>query len=158
MLAALVVLVLAGCGRPSGSAERVEYRADYPMYDSIQMLHERATLVVVGSVLSASVRSLDGMVHTVYRVQVDRRFKGTSAASIEVKQLGGALGGTVYAEAGGIALRTGTRYVLFLETYPDSPASLLNPAQAQYVLGGGDRPEPVDPAGFDFTLDSLAAL
>ncbi|WP_238016341.1 hypothetical protein KZZ52_57860 [Dactylosporangium sp. AC04546] len=150
VLAALLALALAACGRPALPTGRVENQADYPMYDNIQMLHERATLVVAGSVLSDEVRSIDGLAYTVYRVQVDRRFKGTSASLIDVKQ--------VSAEAGGIPLRTGTRYVLFLETYPDSPASLLNPAQAQYVLRDGERPERVDPAGFEFTLASLEAL
>ncbi|MET7394648.1 hypothetical protein ABZS66_14265 [Dactylosporangium sp. NPDC005572] len=158
VLAVLLALALAACGRPALSAKRVEIQADYPMYDSVRMLHERATLVVAGQVLPGAVRSIDDLVYTVYRVQVERRFKGTSAETIEVKQIGGTVGGTVYVEAGGIPLRTGTRYVLFLETYPDSPASLLNPAQAQYVLGDGDRPERVDPGGFEFTLASLEAL
>ncbi|MGI5237295.1 hypothetical protein [Dactylosporangium sp. CA-139066] len=88
------------------------------------------------------------VVVTVHSVQVVKVYKGHAGVGqeIEVKELGGALDGVSYREVEGPPpLRAGTTYVLFLETYPDAPASLLNSSQAKFEVGSsGDlvsRPE-----------------
>lgn len=61
---------------------------------------------------------------------------------IDVGQLGGSYKGVDYVQAEATKLKGGDTYVLFLETYPDAPAALLNPNQAQYQLdasGGLNR-------------------
>ncbi|MEV4534763.1 hypothetical protein AB0J82_13125 [Asanoa sp. NPDC049518] len=147
--AALVVLLaVGGCGRASG--ERVAYQGDYPHYESVAALLEKATLVV--EVTTANPRfdklyPIDGpktddtaVVITVYDATVTRVHKGPAKTGdvIEVQQTGGESDGVVYEQPGQVPFHEGTAYLLFLETYPDSPASLLNPDQAQYE---------VDPAG-----------
>ncbi|GAA2645410.1 hypothetical protein GCM10010399_94050 [Dactylosporangium fulvum] len=159
-LAVLLVFSLAACGgKSSMSAERVTYQADYPAYDTLAALHAKASLVVsVRLAERTEVRSLEHRVYTVLTGTVERTFKGPGAADVEIKQPGGEHRGTTYTEAGGIPLQPGRRYLLFLETYPDSPASLLNPGQAQYLLDDAGRLEPVDASGFSFTLAELEAL
>lgn len=160
-LAVVLVFLLAACdNRPSMRAERVTYQADYPAYDTLAALHAKADLVVSVRLAGRSeVRSLEGLVYTVFTGTVERIFKGRpGGGDIEIKQAGGEYRGTTFTEAGAIPLRPGRRYLLFLETYPDSPASLLNPGQAQYRLDDAGRPEPVDGSGFRFTSADLEAL
>ncbi|MER6826160.1 hypothetical protein ABT352_09240 [Streptosporangium sp. NPDC000563] len=85
------------------------------------------------------------LVTTVYPAQVVKVFKGEAkpGETIEVKELGGTLNGTKYEEAGASSLQRSRTYVLFLETYPNSPAALLNSEQGKY---------PIDAAG---NLESL---
>ncbi|MEU4224060.1 hypothetical protein AB0F17_07180 [Nonomuraea sp. NPDC026600] len=79
---------------------------------------------------------------TVYTAQVVKVFKGQAQVgqSIEVKELGGNFEGVTYAEEHTTAMNQDSGYVLFLETYPDSPAALLNPVQAKYPLDTSSNP------------------
>ena len=74
------------------------------------------------------------MVITVHAFEIAKVYKGSAKAGeiIEVKQLGGVLDGKTYKDTDVTPLKVGNSYTLFLETYPNSPASLLNPTQAQY--------------------------
>ncbi|MEU4532618.1 hypothetical protein AB0F49_30740 [Micromonospora ureilytica] len=54
------------------------------------------------------------------------------------QQLGGKLDGVTYSEEHGVPLLDNGQYTLFLETYSDQPASLLNPVQAQYPVDAGN--------------------
>ncbi|SEG96677.1 hypothetical protein SAMN05444920_11039 [Nonomuraea solani] len=82
------------------------------------------------------------MVITVYTAQIVKVFKGEAkeGQSIEVKELGGTFDGVTYQEEHTTALNQDSGYVLFLETYPDSPAALLNPVQAKYPLDAAGNP------------------
>ncbi|MEV0198928.1 hypothetical protein [Nonomuraea sp. NPDC050691] len=73
---------------------------------------------------------------TVSSVEVLRVRKGPARVGqiIQVKELGGTLDGVTYEQADVTPLKSGVTYMMFLETYPDSPASLLNPEQAKYVV------------------------
>ncbi|NUW38987.1 hypothetical protein [Nonomuraea rhodomycinica] len=75
-------------------------------------------------------------VMTVSSVEVLKVRKGLARVGqvIQVKELGGTLDGVTYEEQDATPLKAGVTYMLFLETYPDSPASLLNPEQAKYVV------------------------
>jgi hypothetical protein len=140
--------------------KNVLYRADYPSYATADQLFERATVVVQGRVesdkkvvrlvqaapqgqaLPAAVDAerREGMVVTVRTVTVSRVFKGNVKPGdiVKVKQLGGKLDGVTYSEEHGVPLVDNGQYTLFLETYPDQPASLLNPVQGQYLVDAGN--------------------
>ncbi len=118
--------------------------SDSPVYESVDQLYERADLVIQGTVTSAGrVEKLhigsepsDTFVYTVCVVTVLETFKGSAEnrQKIQVKQLGGALGGIAHDTPDIVYLERGQTYVLFLATYSDVPASLLNERQAQYAL------------------------
>ncbi len=96
-----------------------------------------------------------GVVITVHRARVEKVHKGSVAPGdiIEVKELGGTLGGVRYEYADSEPIATGRSYLLFLETYPDSPASLLNPLQAKYELDADGNP--VSAPGNTITLTGV---
>jgi len=145
----------------------VLYYADYPSYNDLRELAAGANLIVEGTVtgtpriLKQAADAPSGtdpqlnpqagapagaqpapepMISTVHTFQISKVFKGkaTTGQSIEVKEIGGVLDGVTYKNADATPLAAGTKYTLFLQTYPDSPASLLNPQQGKY---------PVDAAG-----------
>ncbi|GAA3588263.1 hypothetical protein GCM10022419_083220 [Nonomuraea rosea] len=82
---------------------------------------------------------------TVYTAQVVQVFKGQAQVgqSIEVKELGGSFEGVTYEEEHTTPMTQDGGYILFLETYPDSPAALLNPVQAKYPLDTSSNPAPL---------------
>ncbi|MGO4528445.1 hypothetical protein AB4Z30_05135 [Paenibacillus sp. 2TAF8] len=135
---------------------------DYPNYGSVDALSERADTIVKGNVVQARVEALDDSVqtdsqdpnnsntagsaadaqvsfdkiYTIYTVQVTESYKGgyTAGDQLEVKQLGGQLGNTEIVNDDSLTLMPAKDYVLFLETYADTPASLLNSVQSLYVV------------------------
>ncbi|HBU81671.1 MAG TPA: hypothetical protein DEF35_08540 [Paenibacillus sp.] len=136
---------------------------DFPNYSSIGDLSERANTIVRGSVIQTRVEALNDMVqapavnesaldeelnpggedivpfekiYTIYTIKVAESFKGihTAGDTIEVKQLGGQLGNTEIINDDNIKFIPTKDYVLFLETYEDTPASLLNSVQSLYVI------------------------
>ena len=150
-IAAVVLVLVLGvgaCGRPDGG--RVVYQGDYPHYQSVAELREKADLVVEAAVADPRVGKLyptDGerndasaVVITIYDAIVTRVHKGSARAGdvVEVQQTGGESDGVVYEQPSQVPFREGTAYLLFLSTFPDAPAALLNPYQGQYE---------VDPAG-----------
>jgi hypothetical protein len=157
--AATLVLVSA-CTGP------VTVVADYPSYETVAALFNKATVVVEADVSGNSRvtrdEETDALVVTVRTARVVTAYKGAVRVgdSIDVKEMGGMLEGVVHQEAGGVPLTGDARHVLFLETYPDSPASLLNPTQGQYLVDGSGAFIPV--GGNPLTLsrvdlDRLAA-
>ncbi|MEV7331896.1 hypothetical protein [Micromonospora sp. NPDC093244] len=160
--------------------QNVLYRADYPSYATAGELYAGASVVVQGHVESAQrvVRLVqaappgqtlpapveaerrEGMVVTVRTVKVSRVFKGAVKPGdvVQVKQLGGKLDGVTYTEEHGVPLRENGQYTLFLETYPDQPASLLNPVQAQYPVESGDGLRSLPGNGITTSVAELATL
>lgn len=162
----VIVSLLSACSAPSDLADEVGYQASYPVYECVSELQEAVDRVVEGTVLSSEVREIDIviqpgddaeknplanpgesesvepslMVFTVHKVQVERVVQGvvTEGTTIEVSELGGQLGDTLYASQEGILLQDGRTYLLFLETYDGVPASLLNPVQATYERRDGE--------------------
>src|SRR3712207_5225847 len=145
--AVLLALSTAACNAP------VISQADYPYYQTVAALFDKADLVVEADVSrdlrvvrQAPLRPVgddpvtnpqagappgeepEGVVITVRAARVVTAYKGAVKAgqNIEVGELGGTLHGTTYEVAGAVPLSGGARHVLFLETYPDAPASLLN--------------------------------
>jgi hypothetical protein len=102
----------------------------------------------------------EGMVITVHSATITRVHKGSAKPGevIEVKQLGGTLDGTTYELENGVPFRDGAKYLLFLVTYPDSPASLLNPQQAQYAVDVNGTFRPLGGNQLAVTNADLVAL
>lgn len=147
---AVSVLALAGVGACDGESAT----ADYPGYESVDALYAAATLVVEARIAdgpqerSVNLGGNSPMDLLVYQAEVDRTYKGDPGGrNIEIKQ-----------HEGETPLVAGTSYVLFLETYDDVPASLLNPTQAQYVLTAGPRLTPVGGNTLPVTVADLERL
>lgn len=137
-----------------GACDSASAIGDYPGYESVDALYAAATLVIEARVVDGpEQRSVDIGGNTpmdllVFRAEIDRTYKGEAGSpTIEVKQ-----------HDGEVLLVAGTSYVLFLETYDDVPASLLNPTQAQYVLEAGPRLTPVGGNTLPVTMADLERL
>lgn len=152
--------IMAGCAASQPKSEQTEKEsvlitADYPHYSSIEDLREKADLVVSGTVLTSHVEALNiksilndqdknadpggdlssfEMVYTIYTLKIDKHYKGDAVPddTIEIKILGGTLDNIVYKFEEAAKLEKNSKYILFLATYANSPASLLNPIQAIY--------------------------
>ncbi|HYN93484.1 MAG TPA: hypothetical protein VES42_06515 [Pilimelia sp.] len=135
----LCALLVAACG---GAKEPVHYQADWQVFEATDTLFEEATLVVeatptgpgVSEELHIGGEPDETSVYTVSEVKITRVLKGSASEGdrIKVKQLGGEVDGVEFIEDETVYLAAEKPYLLFLETYPDAPASLLNPKQAQY--------------------------
>ncbi|CAL9547199.1 hypothetical protein SUDANB121_04378 [Nocardiopsis dassonvillei] len=145
-VASVSVLALVACSSPSPSSEGA--MGDYPSYASAQELFEAADLVVEATVEGSRTEPIDvsegdgaeeglePIEYTVYTLAVSEVFEGRDPGGVlEVKHENGA--------TDDLELREGETYVLFLATYDDVPASLLNPDQSVYLVGGDGELEPV---------------
>ena len=147
---------------PSDAPITVIASEDYPNYSSIDALTDRADTIVKGRVIQTRIEALNDKattdsleqnelgtaesaadeqvsfdkIYTIYTVQVAESYKGryTAGDQLEVKQLGGQLGSTKVINDDNLQLMPTKDYVLFLETYADTPASLLNSVQSLYVV------------------------
>ena len=158
--AALTSCSVGGAGTPE--PEIVEYHADYPTYSTLQQLCSAATVVVRGREISSEVKRVntvldtgsdaasnptlgapdaeapppvEPLVMTVSTFEVSNVLHGTGVekgSRIEVAQMGGLLGDTLY-QAEQYSLTKGER-VLFLSITEGTPALLLNPTQAGYQV------------------------
>jgi hypothetical protein len=146
-MASVLGLALSACSSPSPSTEGAA--GDYPSYASAQELFEAADLGVEATGegsrtepidVSEGGRAEEGLEpieYTVYTLAVSEVFGGQAPeGALEVKHENG---GTDDLE-----LREGDTYVLFLATYDDVPASLLNPDQSAYLVDGDGGLEPVN--------------
>lgn len=147
----------------SGQASTILVSADYPNYTSISSMSDRADTVIRGTVIEKRVEAIDDRskvsknsedlissaneeytpnIYTVYTLKVNESFKGKyqEGDKIEVKEFGGQLGDTNYLNKESVGMGQSEDYVMFLETYEDTPASLLNPVQSLYLFkeNGGD--------------------
>lgn len=135
--------------------------ADYPYYNSLQELYDAADLVIVARNNrneSTVLNTGNEIPYTVSNMSVIDVFKGDkSIDSIDVKQLGGLMDGVMYISQDVEQLAQDGEYLLFLETYDKSPASLLSPVQGMYYVEGSTvtaRPE----NSIAVTLEDLSAL
>lgn len=183
---ATVVLVAVGASCGSGDdTTSSTLHADYPGYATLDELYAASDVVVAVDIAAAPiVRELypsvggtdpqanpnagtnetpagDSVVITVFDAKVTEVFKGEANEddTIAVKQLGGLYKGVRHTEVGATPLKPHTSYVLFLATFPDAPASLLNPGQGQYpvdVSTGELSPLPGNP--ITFTVPELRRI
>ena len=77
--------------------------------------------------------------YTIYTVEVMQVYKGavTVGNTIEMKQLGGTIDHVHYVQEDAMTIEIGNTYIMFLETYENSPASLINPIQGIYEYTDG---------------------
>lgn len=161
---AVVIFGIFFVTRNSETMEKVTISADYPKYDTLENLVDRADTIIKGKIIDFTYRNLNitqevnsddeylnpgGEIddsttpYTVYTIKIEKAYKGDYAENdvIEVKQLGGIIGNIEYALEDSIdaKLEKEHKYVFFLETYADSPASLLNPLQASYEYDENDN-------------------
>lgn len=87
----------------SRPTDTVRHQASYPSYSKVEELREASDLIVEGTILAS-----------------------------RVEELGGTFNGTKYSTAEGILLQDDHAYVMALETYENSPATLFNPIQATH--------------------------
>jgi hypothetical protein len=155
-----IVVVIAGFlffNQNTATTKKVTISADYPKYDSLENLVDKADTIIKGKITGFTYTELNvaqenqsdnellnpggekdssTIPYTVYDVEIEKTYKGTvkEKDTIQIKTLGGIIGDTEYVleDSSDTGLEEGKQYVLFLETYSDSPASLLNPAQASY--------------------------
>ena len=159
------VLSTAACtvtGPRTVSTTGVNIMVDYRQFDSIEQLADSADLVVWGTITGSRVQQIDDAiqpttddptlnpggdvtsssmtVYTVYTLAVDNCYKGCGGVgdSIEFRQIGGLFDGVQYTASPRADVQLDHKYVLFLSTYPDTIAGLLNPPQSVYI--GDDGP------------------
>ncbi|MGI5486254.1 hypothetical protein [Microtetraspora malaysiensis] len=171
----------------SGEGQTITYHADYPAYDSANNLFQKADVVIEATMSAAPARvqelkpdttsddpklnpaagapaeqaaAADPVVISVYRAEVKKVYKGAvqPGQTIEIQQLGGQLDGITYQEAEAYPLKQETGYVLFLQTYPDAPAALLNPVQGQYPLDAAGKPSKLPENLVALTADDLKRI
>ncbi|MEK4661367.1 hypothetical protein MHH93_05680 [Priestia sp. FSL H7-0729] len=148
---------------PSDAPITIIASEDYPSYASIGDLSARANTIVKGSVIETRVEAMNDIVqvtdaanenelnpasdpggepssfdkiYTIHTIQIAESYKGSYKAGeqLEVKQLGGQVGNTEIINEDNLKLIPTKNYVLFLETYEDTPASLLNSVQSLYLI------------------------
>lgn len=149
--------------RNTETMEKVIISADYPNYETLENLVDRADTIIKGKIIDFTYSELDitqevnsddeylnpgGEIddsttpYTIYTIEIEKAYRGDYAENdvIEVKQPGGILGNVEYVLEDSIdaKLEKEHKYVFFLETYADSPASLLNPSQASYEYDDND--------------------
>lgn len=119
--------------------------ADYPEYENIESLYDKADLVVVCENATSrstflSVSSDDSEIpYTISNLKIRDVLKGdNSLDSIDVKQLGGTFGNVTYISDDVEQFENNNTYLLFLKTYDDAPSSLLNPIQGMYHIDGSN--------------------
>lgn len=169
MFIGLVCFVVAITGiflfsKNTTTPQKVTLSADYPKYDSLENLVDRADTIIKGKIIGSTYSELNiteknksddeflnpggetdhsTIPYTIFTVEIEKTYKGNAGQkdTIQIKQLGGTIGNTEYVleDEADAKLEEGKKYVFFLETYPDSPASLLNPIQASYEYDDNDN-------------------
>ena len=140
------------------------YQLDYPAYSDLAQLCRAATTVVVGTPISTAVMPVDilssdqgdsaeenpalgsdqrpsdsVLIETVTTLRVDEVISGDEVEpgdTLRIGQPGGVYDGVEYVSEQRYPMREGETHLLFLETFPDAPASLLNPGQAGFSVSG----------------------
>ncbi|MFT4229478.1 MAG: hypothetical protein QM602_04235 [Microbacterium sp.] len=109
----------------------VQNATDYPWYGTVSQLVDASDAIVVGRVLSEREEVIDGIDYSVVTVQVDAVAQGhlRPGESVDVKY--------PLSESTPVGLKPGDTTILFLAVHADSPASLLNPVQASYLITDG---------------------
>lgn len=163
------------------AVEKVYMSYDYPSYKNFESLTERADTIIKGKIvdfkyteinITQEVNSDDEKLnpggkkdestvpYTIYTVEVYKTFKGNinKKETIEVKEPGGIINNTEYLNEHSANLKKGKQYVFFLETYPEAPASLLNPIQASYEYDSNENIIPKEDNKIKIKMKDLNAL
>jgi len=157
LLALCSVLVIAsGCAKTPN--KEVHIYTEYPFYDTVEKAKDAASVIIEGKIVSSETVALNptetltneqkkdpklnpggetvstSFPYTIYTVEINQVYKGdvTVGNTIEMKQPGGVMDHVRYAAEDEAQIEIGSTYILFLETYASSPASLINPIEGIY--------------------------
>lgn len=179
VLCAAVLITGCNSANESGVADSVNkavLSADYPYYDSIDKLSDRANVIVCGMITGAQVEEINDAIpepgneasfdssvtaphiYTVYTVELIDVYKGDYKQGdvMEIRQLGGAYSGVDYQYDGFIDFTEETEYVFFLKQYEGFPANLLNPIQSCYIYpAAGEKAGDRSQVSEDVILESI---
>jgi hypothetical protein len=149
------------------SKQKVYIEASYPYYSNFDELANKADLIIEGKILKSSFQFVNvaqtpsdpndpklnpggdisksqAIPYTIYEVEIKKSYKGqgTEKEIIQVKQVGGEDAENTYVlnddDNGASKLKMNGNYLMFLKTYENSPASLLNPIQGSYTVENGN--------------------
>ncbi|GGG09240.1 hypothetical protein [Paenibacillus aceti] len=145
--------------KSTAGKQEVLIDASFPKYNNLDELENRANLIIEGRVLSSTFKFLNvaerpsqpgddqlnpgttpadspPIPYTIYDVEVQKVYKGavTEKETIQVKQVGGENQQTIFKVNDTSELKEEGDYIMFLATFDNSPASLLNPIQGSYEL------------------------
>ncbi len=165
-VAVTLMLFLSACtdyGRDDTEKDVVIGQVDYPWYDSIDALYEKADLVIRGKILDSRVdwmshvieqtaeeesdpilnpgrKNDDKVITTIYTVEITAIYKGSTDKTTKVLQLGGETDTAIYIYEGTPEININKEYVMFLSksTLYENAAWLLNNVQAIYKVEGKD--------------------
>jgi hypothetical protein len=158
--------------------QKVIISADYPVYENLENLNDKADTIIKGKIIDFTYSQLNIyqkpqsddeylnpggeidnslMPYTIFTVEIKQTYKGNinKVDIIKIKQPGGIIGNTEYVNEDNAKLKKGNNYVFFLETYPNSPASLLNPIQASYEYDDYDNIIPNEQNKIKFKMNDL---
>ena len=154
----MIAILMTACTNNSEEKEIINATVFFRIYDDVESLYSIASVVVSGTVIETTVKWLDDtldqsdpsdekanqggervhaeQIYTVHQLKVENVYKGDldRGEIIEVKQLGGELDNKLLVVESISYLEEDKEYLLFLETYEELPASLLNPIQAMYEM------------------------
>jgi hypothetical protein len=163
-IAVAMMLFFSACtneGRASSQKDIVIGQVDYPWYDSIDTLYEKADMVIRAKILDSRVEWMshgieqgakegsdqilnpgakndDKVITTIYTAEINAIYKGSPVTTIEVLQLGGETDTEIYMYEGTQQINIKKEYVMFLSksTLNENAAWLLNNIQAIYKVEG----------------------
>lgn len=102
--------------------------ADFPWYETEAQLVDAADAIISGRVVSEREGLIEDVEYTVLTVQINAVASGDlqPGTELEVK--------SPESDLAPLEFGPGDEVILFVDLYPDVPASLLNPAQAGYRI------------------------
>ncbi|MCL2320986.1 MAG: hypothetical protein FWC47_02640 [Oscillospiraceae bacterium] len=178
LIIAISGILLITSNNTTAKTQKVAIYADYPSYDNLQNLIDKADTIIKGKVIDFNYSYLNiiekpesdneflnpggekdtsSIPYTIFTVEINKVYKGSVNKKdiIEIKQLGGTLGNIEYIDKNAAKLNIGGNYIFFLETYPNSPASLLNPIQGSYEYDNNDNIIPNKGNKINFNIKDL---
>ncbi len=174
----LAIFAMIFINNNTSTVKKVTISADYPHYENLENLIGKADTIIKGKItdftysqinISQKPQSDDEylnpggeldnslMPYTIFTIEIIKTYKGNinKKETIQIKEPGGIFGNTEYVNRDSAKLKKGNNYVFFLETYPDSPASLLNPIQASYEYDAYDNIIPNEHNNIKFKIKDL---
>ena len=137
----LNIIFLIGCTNEIGEQEVWEVAGDWPSYDSVEEMAERATDVVRGEILLSRVEKrehhMDWVdIYTIYTIRILEVFQGDLEVGdeIELSQMGGEVDNIKVINLDRVPIEVGDDLVMFLRTRSGNLAGILNPWQGIYRL------------------------
>jgi hypothetical protein len=101
---------------------------------SLEQMAQQSTEIVRGRMVSSAAEQRNGIIFTRTRFQVLERWKGQTAATVDISVPGGTLGKLHQTFAGSPALAPGSEYVLFLWTGKSGVTQVIGLSQGVFDL------------------------